>query len=63
VKAKITIEQEGLQAVIFNVDEFQMEQTRDFIHDYDSEGKKINVRENPANPGVMVRISGRQVKP
>jgi hypothetical protein len=63
VKAKITIEEEGLQTVVFHLDEFQMEQTRDFIHDYDSDGKKINIRENPANPGVMVHIRGRQVKP
>lgn len=63
MKVKVTIEGPEMPApVVFELDEFNMEQTRDLICDYDTDGRPINHRENPANPGVMVFIKGRSNK-
>jgi len=60
MKVKVTLEISEMPApVVLELDDFNMEQTRDLICDYDTDGRPINRRENPANPGVMVFIKGR----
>jgi len=61
MNARVTVEFAG-QKVVMELEEFSMQETRDLINDYDSDGTRINIRENPANPGVMVKIVGRRLK-
>lgn len=62
-KVKVTVEDPDAPVpVVFELEEFFMEQNRDLICDYDHEGRPINYRENPANPGVMILIRGRSKK-
>jgi hypothetical protein len=62
--AKITIEVEGQECVIFCLDEFQIQQDRDISPVYTDDWGKIRAFvENPANPGVKVVFSGRRYDP